>query len=236
MSAGRMSCDELRLEYGAYALGVAEDPERGEIAEHLERRCPECGAGVRSAIATVAVLCGAVKPAEPPKYLRDRVIGMVSRQPARTRFAMWFPWAVAAALAVVLASVAIPGRLMKPAAETAAEARFGEVLSILNDPLTKDAAFGDPAARGRFFVSPARGIFFIAAHMPKPGAGRTFQMWIIPANGKPVPAGIFKPLDDSTALCVRSGPVQSAAAMAISVEPDGGSPQPTTTPIIISKI
>ena len=37
-----MTCEELRDEYGAYALGIAEDPERAEIAEHLARNCPDC--------------------------------------------------------------------------------------------------------------------------------------------------------------------------------------------------
>jgi len=31
----------------------------------------------------------------------------------------------------------------------------------LNDPVTKDVAFGDPAARGRFFVSLYKGVVFM---------------------------------------------------------------------------
>ena len=37
-----MNCSEIREEYGAYALGIAEDPERSEIAAHLARNCAEC--------------------------------------------------------------------------------------------------------------------------------------------------------------------------------------------------
>jgi hypothetical protein len=43
-----MTCEELRGEYGAWALGIAEDPERSEIVAHLARECPDCVAGVRS--------------------------------------------------------------------------------------------------------------------------------------------------------------------------------------------
>ena len=35
-----MTCEELSEEYGAYALGIAEDPERSEISAHLADRCP----------------------------------------------------------------------------------------------------------------------------------------------------------------------------------------------------
>jgi hypothetical protein len=45
-----MTCDELRNEYGAWALGIAEDPERSEIAAHLARECPVCAPGVRSTL------------------------------------------------------------------------------------------------------------------------------------------------------------------------------------------
>ena len=61
-----MNCEELRGEYGAFALGVAEDPALSEISAHLARECPECVAGIRSAMTTVAAMSGAVKDAEPP--------------------------------------------------------------------------------------------------------------------------------------------------------------------------
>jgi hypothetical protein len=229
-----MTCDELREEYGAYSLGVAEDPERSEISAHLQRNCLACTAGVRSSVATTVAMSGAVKPVDPPKRLRKRVVAMVS--PERKGFFVWLPWVVAAVLALVVVSVALPGRFPKTGAAVNSAARFDEILSILNDPVTRDVAFGDPAARGRFFVSPTKGVVFIAAHLPRLDAGRTFEMWVIPADGKPIPAGIFEALADSTAVHIRRGPMVSAAALAISVEPAGGSQQPSTTPIIVTKL
>ena len=73
-----MTCEELRGEYGAWALGIAEDPARSEIAAHLARECPDCVAGVRSAMATAAALSGAVTETDPPKRLRRRVVAMVA--------------------------------------------------------------------------------------------------------------------------------------------------------------
>ena len=42
-----MTCDELRQDYTSYALGIADDPERSEIAAHLARECPNCVPGMR---------------------------------------------------------------------------------------------------------------------------------------------------------------------------------------------
>jgi hypothetical protein len=187
-------------------------------------------------MSTTAAMSGGVKLVDPPKRLRRRVVAMVSPAPERKGWAFWFPWAVSGVLAMVLVSVALPGRVSRSGQAPTNSARFEEMLDIINDPVTKDVAFGDPAARGRFFVSPGKGVVFIAARLPKLAAGRTFEMWVIPANGKPIPAGTFNALADSTAIHIRRGPVEGAAAMAISVEPAGGSQQPTTTPIIVSKL
>ena len=80
-----MTCDELRQDYTAYALGIADDPERSEIAAHLARECPACVPGIRSAMATVAVMSGAVPVKNPPGYLRRRVLASIRREPSRWR-------------------------------------------------------------------------------------------------------------------------------------------------------
>ena len=111
-----------------------------------------------------------------------------------------------------------------------------QALSILNDPVTQDVSFGEPTARGRVFVSPSRGIVFIAAHLPKLDPGKTFQMWVIPAKGNPISAGTFVSAADASAIHLRPGPVTGAAAVAVTVEPAGGSMQPTSTPFIVTKL
>ena len=85
-------------------------------------------------------------------------------------------------------------------------------------------------------MNPAKGIVFIAANLPKIEPGKTFELWTIPAGGKPVPAGTFQSQQDATAVYVKQGPISNASAVAVSVEPEGGSPQPTTTPIIVAPL
>ena len=62
-------------------------------------------------------------------------------------------------------------------------------------------------------------------------------MWLIPAKGNPISAGTFRREADATAVLLRPGLVErDAAAVAVTVEPEGGSPQPTTTPFLVMKL
>jgi anti-sigma-K factor RskA len=228
-----MTCDELRPDYTSYALGIAEDPELTEIAAHLSRQCPNCVPGVTSAMATVTALSGAVQIAEPPRHLRRRVLAAVEPAPPRWRLAAILPWAITAGLSIALVTIGLSGR--RQSGDTI---KLQQALSILNDPATRDVTFGETEkpSKGRVFVSAGKGVVFIGANLPRLDAGKTFELWVIPAKGNPVPAGIFQGQPDSTAVFVRPGPVVGAAAIAVTVEPEGGSPQPTTTPFIVTKL
>jgi hypothetical protein len=228
-----VSCEELSEEYGAYALGIAEGPERSEIAEHLADRCPTCQKGVSEAMATTGLIAAAVKVQTPPKHLRARVVAMVD--PGKSHSWVWslLPWGIVGLLSVIILAIAFPAQRQNKDLE-----KLEQVLSIVNDPSTRDVTFGDtsqPPAKGRVFVNRGKGVVFIGANLPKLDQGKTFELWVIPANGKPVPAGTFDSQGDSTAVYVSSGSV-SAAAIAVTVEPAGGSAQPTTTPFVTTKL
>ena len=229
-----MTHEELREEYGAFALGVADETARLEIAEHLGRQCEECLAAVRQELATVAVMSEAVATAEPPARLRRRVVDMVRKEPKRNWALGLIPWAAAGLLAVALVSVGLTGRVAQR--DKDALARLEQALQVFNDPAAKDVSFGDPQASGRVLVSPSRGVVLIAAHLPKLARDRIFQLWVIPTQGNPISAGTFLSEADDTAVYVRRGAVVGAAAIAVTVEPSGGSAQPTTTPFIVTKL
>lgn len=221
-----MTCEELSGEYGAYSLGVAEDPERSEIAGHLARRCPDCVRGVRIQMAVVTAMSGMVPPVAPSRRLRSRVVGMVDRDTKQRLFGFVLPWAVSAVMAVVLLAVLLPSRH--------ANTQLRQAMAILKDPATKEAAIGETA---KVFLNASRGVVFMAASLPPIKADKTFELWFIPTKGNPVPAGTFHSEADATALHIRSGPVQAGtAAVAVTVEPAGGSPKPTSAPFLVIRL
>ncbi|MFN7994254.1 MAG: anti-sigma factor [Bryobacteraceae bacterium] len=259
-----MTCDELRDSYELYALGVLEGPERGEIREHLSRECPTCTPGVRNARQLVAMLGAAAPATEPPARLRKRVLAVAGEPPRRVW--AWSPvWGTVAAVAVLAAIIlgvrereAAAGlgriraaasaqagelaRLQSGAARQAQElARLNEAIAILNAPDAKQVVFGGAAPqppRGRVFVDAKRGVLLVASNLPPAPAGKTYEMWVIPKGGKPIPAGLFQSAADGTALHLLAGPVSMAgtAAVAVTQEASGGVPQPTTQPIIVAAL
>jgi anti-sigma-K factor RskA len=85
------------------------------------------------------------------------------------------------------------------------------------------------------FVS-STGVVFIGANLPKLDNGKSYELWVIPASGKPAPAGTFDGQGGTSAFYVYTGSTAGASAIAVTLEPEGGSEQPTTTPFIVSKL
>ncbi|MFQ4149211.1 anti-sigma factor [Arthrobacter sp. LAPM80] len=72
--------------------------------------------------------------------------------------------------------------------------------------------------------------------MPVLPAGKTYELWFISAAGA-VPAGLMsveKPVGPG--LQVLNGPLDGATHVGITVEPAGGSPAPTTTPLVVQAL
>jgi anti-sigma-K factor RskA len=80
------------------------------------------------------------------------------------------------------------------------------------------------------YVHQRLGVAITADQMPPMPSGRTLQLWFVPKSGKPISAAIFHP-DASGQIALVAPvnmPVDQIAALAITEEPAGGSPQPTT--------
>src|SRR5580704_14763644 len=167
-----MACGELRPDYVLYALGIADDAERAEIAAHLARKCPECLAGMAGALATVTAISGAAQLTEPPKHLSRRVMAAVEREPKRSWTGIVLPWAITAAMSLALVALGVSGR--RQIGDTP---KLQQALSILNDPATRDMT----STNGRVFVNSGKGVVFIGAGLPRIDSGQTFELWVIPA-------------------------------------------------------
>jgi len=245
-----MNCDELRDHYELYAMGLAEEPESGEIRAHLERDCPTCVPAMRRARELMALLGATAPPAQPPARLRRRILAAVTDEPAR-RWS-WTPVWVAVAAAAVIAAFFFNARERRAEAELARVegessaqtrelARLNEALAILNQPDARQVVFGAGAPlppRGRVFLDPKRGVLLLASNLPQAPAGQAYEMWVIPKKGNPAPAGLFQSAADGTALHVLSGPVDVTAtgAIAVTLEPAAGVPQPTSKPLIVAAL
>jgi anti-sigma-K factor RskA len=80
------------------------------------------------------------------------------------------------------------------------------------------------------YLHPHMGVAITADQMPSMSAEHTLQLWFVPKSGKPMSVAIFHP--DAAGQIALVAPVNmprnEIAALAVTEEPAGGSPQPTT--------
>ncbi|RDC62802.1 anti-sigma factor [Adhaeribacter pallidiroseus] len=76
-----------------------------------------------------------------------------------------------------------------------------------------------------YWNTETKDVFVKVADLPKPPANRQYQLWAL-ENGKPIDAGMLSDRSDSTAV-QRMKAVNQAQAFAITLEPKGGSVNPT---------
>ena len=90
-----------------------------------------------------------------------------------------------------------------------------------------------PSATGRAYWSPTRGLVFTASNLPAPTVGRQYQLWVIPQGGIPVSAGMLD-LEGGglTMALVDSSIASRVGTVAVTMEPVGGVPQPTSDPVL----
>ncbi len=62
-------------------------------------------------------------------------------------------------------------------------------------------------------------------------AGKVYELWLQTPEGDMEPAGLMP--DDPDTTYVLDGDAAQATAVGITVEPDGGSPEPTSDPIAL---
>ena len=244
--------DEL---YELYALGLVEAELVAAIDQHLADRCEYCHAHVKDAFALTAALAGTAPLQQPPAALRERVLQSVApkkREPmavpiAPPRRSSLGIFGLSTALAALLVGCIwlgyqngdIRAQLEKTNAQLQSSLRdraaLEAALKDLSRSETRTVQFGKAdQPHGRIFVNRNRGVVFVASSLPRIPAGRTFQLWLVPKTGAPTSAGLFQADQQGLSVRVSDTAVQpTTAAVAVSVEPEGGSTAPSTTPIIV---
>jgi len=94
-------------------------------------------------------------------------------------------------------------------------------------------AAGSPPSARMFWNRSARQVVFLAFSLPTAPAGRTYELWGIAKGKAPVPLGTFNTnASGEGRVTVKVPDGLQIAIGAVTEEPAGGSPQPTTTPIL----
>ncbi len=227
---------------GAYALDALEDEERSSYEAHLAE-CGDCAAEVSGFVATAARL-GAAQETSPPPHLRRAVLEAVSRTPqerpvvtdissARSWRRGWPARIIlaAAALALVVGAVGF-GLSQRDQADQleAQQATMTEVLSAPDAQLV--AAPVDGGGTVRVVQSAELGkAVMVVADLPRLADDQDYQMWT-ESGGTMHSAGVLPREEQGARGAHVMEDVTGVTAVAISVEPAGGSTEPTSPPIV----
>ncbi|MEU2930091.1 anti-sigma factor [Streptomyces sp. NPDC007251] len=242
-----------------YVLDALEPAERRRFVKHL-RGCDRCTAEVRE-LAEDAVRLAWSTAAHAPPALRERVLAAVRTTPqerdrtpvpertpqlpphvwgaqpppGRTRTPrtrpLFVPLATAtAAAALVVASLFAVQAQRAQGRLDAERSRAREIAHVLAAPDARAATSEDTRGRGiGVIASAAEGEAVVTlSGYGAPPAGRVHQLWLMRPRAQPRSLGLFA---GDTPL-VAKGLGTSATSLAVTVEPDGGSAQPTGQPIV----
>lgn len=144
----------------------------------------------------------------------------------RRRTVAWFAAAAAAAVIAVGGLVWSPwsgdSAQPSPMAQVAAAADAMRVSST-KDGLTTEVAYSKQLGKAAITV---KGL------APAP-SGKTYQLWFLAPDGAATSAGLLGVDSEGSGQALLSGDASSASKVAMTLEPSGGSAQPTTDPMVV---
>jgi anti-sigma-K factor RskA len=234
-----ISHDEMLDNVAAYALGLLPASEAAAVAAHMET-CESCREEYRFLHPAVTALAYSAEASADPAtgataaspLMKARIMKQVRSEaaPRRTTW-VWPAYAVAAAcLAIAIATglvdLSLNGKLDRDRAQSAVQA---QTIADLTAPDARRHRF----AGGEVLTHGDR--LYLTMHgLPAPPAGHVYQAWTLAKGAKKVaPSKTFEPSAGGVAVVPLPEAATTLAAVAVSVEPAGGSMQPTTKPIAL---
>ncbi|MCW2857653.1 MAG: hypothetical protein JWR52_3268 [Marmoricola sp.] len=232
-----MTAHEIHALSGAYAVDALDEVERARFEAHLAE-CADCRAEVTSLQAATTLLSGLSETAPPPE-LRSRVLADIKTvrplPPTVARITERRPrrWTNLLAAAAVIGAVGGGTAIWQDTHQgtsTRAPSAIDRVLEAadvqkVSQPLPHGAS-------ATVFRSKSQSAAVLVTHdLPGLPAGHVYELWFRDQHGTMVPAGLMAGGGNRTVLF--EGNANNARGVGVTVEPAGGSKQPTTIPVAL---
>jgi hypothetical protein len=179
----------------------------------------------------------------------------IEKRPAQRRSPIWIWTGWVAAAASLIFAFALQQRVQRLDTElaqqrdvarqqAAATARAQQVLDVLTAPAANrvllTAAKAKPEPTGRaVYLADTGGLVFQANDLAQIASTKTYELWVIPANGQPpIPAGLFRPDASGNASVVLPTLPKGvpAKAFGVTIEKAEGSATPTAPIILVGSV
>ena len=208
----------------AYVLGALEPAEAAAFREHIAE-CAACRHEVAAFEQITDALPANTARLEVPRDLRRRVMREVRAAPktaparradtvrAPTRFPLAWGGALAAGVVAVIVAIVL-------------------VSSGSSTTRTVQASVGSAELR----VDGGRGDLVVHRLPPLP-PGRIYEMWVQRGSAAPTPTGtLFSTRADGSANVGVPGSLNGVSRVMVTQEPAGGTPAPTSAPVIVAPV
>jgi anti-sigma-K factor RskA len=252
MGVHEQFADDLSL----YALGALQGEERLAVEKHLGD-CADCRRELAQLQRDLALLALSASGPKPPLRSRERLMAAIAQEPRRMpiRLAKRKTWWTALAWAAAATTIVVITLLLRQntdlrqriaaleANSTGQQKQLLQAKELIATLTSADAVHftlvagkTPPQPQGKAIYLPSTGtLVFLASNMPELPPQKTYELWLIPTSGAPIPAGLFRPDTHGSAALIKP-PLPTgveAKTFAITVEPGAGSAAPTSTPIMI---
>ncbi len=226
-----MTCDEVDELLGAYSLGALPDNEMKDVRDHLAS-CQQ-HEGVQDMLAAGRSLAFEPEERDPPKSLKARImrevrgetsVGTVQRPRDDSGIFSWLRPATFQPALIAVLFVAVIGLAVWVA-----------VLQSSTDDAFVRTLGGDSNAAGQLVVVSDENLAVLSIEGLEPLASdRTYQAWTI-TDGVTESAGIL-PVENGTVSVAFPLDPSVVDSVAITIEPLGGSSQPTSDPVLAADL
>jgi anti-sigma-K factor RskA len=221
------SHDEIRSLIAPYLVRAVSPDEERTVRAHLAS-CDECSAEAGTVSRATDALALSVEPVPLPDGFTERVLSRIAEDAPEGRPARRLGWTVPAlaAVSLVLAVAAgILGYLFVDAQSDLDLQRRVSAALLREDGLKLQ---GDGAVGA---VVPAdEGSVFVVEGLEDIPEDETYQLWLFEGE-TPVSAGTFE-VEDGRAVLETGRSLEGFSGAAVTVEPEGGSPGPTSDPVL----
>lgn len=224
---------EIHALSGAYAVDALDEHERAQFERHLAE-CADCRAEVDSLRGAAASLAETTQTTPPPQLRADVLSAIKTVRPLPPlppqehgqhagRGRRFRSLLVAAAAVAVVGTGAV---VTQPWHDD--QSPVDQVIAAADAQHSTAKVDG---AKLTVYRSESLGkAALVTDDMPAAADGKVYELWL-QVDGAMVPAGLLDASGDQEVLL--DGDAAKATAAGITVEPDGGSPKPTTTPIAL---
>jgi len=233
---------------GAYVCHALEPAEREAFERHLAQ-CPVCVQEVAELRETAALLASAAAETPParlkaavdariavtrqiPPIIASAGAGDTAAAQPRRRWFTALGWGLAAGLAVVVAVLGVRLNDQQNQIDQANQ-RSTAITTLLSAPdVHANSVSVTTGGNGRVLVSRSRDEAAITVSgLTKLPPGRAYQLWMMGPSG--ARSGGLVPVGSEAYDSVLAHGLGDAQTIGLTVEPSGGSAQPTTTPVMV---